>query len=91
MTLCRWKQNPEFAEAIKGVVVAKMLFRLKKIENGDPGWQGAAWFLERQYPHRYARPEVQLNLINGTGGIPASIGPREMQALTRLGYGRSAK
>jgi hypothetical protein len=36
------------------------LARLKRIESGEPGWQGTAWAMERQYPKEFSRPEVQL-------------------------------
>jgi len=41
---------------------ARKLVRLKRIEAGEPGWQGTAWAMERQYPDNFARPEIQLNL-----------------------------
>ena len=38
--------------------------RLSKIESGADGWQGTAWLLERLYPQRFSRPEVQISLQN---------------------------
>ena len=34
----------------------------KKIYKGEPGWQGAAWMLERKYASQFARPDIQLSL-----------------------------
>jgi hypothetical protein len=62
LTLTRWRKIPEFCRAIKSAVAARKLTRLKRIDAGGPGWQGTAWSLERQYPERFARPEIQLNL-----------------------------
>jgi hypothetical protein len=39
-----------------------MVKRLKQIETGANGWQGCAWLMERLYPTRYAKPEVQISL-----------------------------
>jgi hypothetical protein len=38
----------------------RKLDRLKRIEKGEPGWQGTAWAMERLYPKEFSRPEVQL-------------------------------
>ena len=37
----------------------------RKIYKGEPGWQGAAWMLERKYPGQLSKPEVQLSLSTG--------------------------
>ena len=34
----------------------------RKIANGAPGWQGAAWLFERVYPSQFVKPEIQMNL-----------------------------
>jgi len=31
---------------------------------GVDGWQGTAWLVERLYPHRFSRPELQISLQN---------------------------
>src|ERR1700747_1671700 len=59
-TLTCWKKIPEFSGAIKKAVATRKLARLKRIESGEPGWQGTAWAMERQYPKEFSRPEVQL-------------------------------
>jgi len=61
-TLTQWRKIPEFSGAIKTAVATRKLARLKRIEAGELGWQGTAWAMERQYPERFARPEIQLNL-----------------------------
>ena len=38
--------------------------QLSRIESGADGWQGTAWLLERLYPSRFSRPEVQISLQN---------------------------
>jgi hypothetical protein len=69
-TIYNWKQRPEFAEAIKGAVAARLLIRLKRIEAGENGWMGTAWATERMYPFRFSRPEVMLQLQkNGDGEL----------------------
>ena len=60
-TLTRWKKEPEFCGAIKRAMATRKLHRLKRIEAGDPGWQGTAWAIERQYPEQFSRPEIQLS------------------------------
>jgi hypothetical protein len=47
-TLTCWKKIPEFSGAIKRAVAMRKLDRLKRIEKGEPGWQGTAWAMERQ-------------------------------------------
>jgi hypothetical protein len=61
-TLTQWKKIPEFSGAIKRALATRKLARPKRIEAGETGWQGTAWALERQFPERFARPEIQLNL-----------------------------
>jgi hypothetical protein len=34
----------------------------KKIVSGRGYWQGIAWFLERKYPAKFSRPEIQLQV-----------------------------
>ena len=96
LTLTRWKKIPEFCRAIKGAVVARKLCRLRRVENGEPGWQGAAWCLERQDPARFARPEILISqnmLIQNSAPAPfplvrvISIPDHEFeQCLTKPNY-----
>jgi hypothetical protein len=69
-TLMNWKTDPEFFGAIKSAVAARLVMRLKRIENGVDGWQGSAWLTERLLPNRYAKPEVQISL---NAGADASV------------------
>ena len=66
-TLIEWKKDPEFSEAIKSAVAARMVKRLERIESGGNGWQGCAWLTERLMPARYAKPEVQISLGGALG------------------------
>ena len=57
----RWrKSNPEFCVTIKRAEAPRLKVRLERIEAGEAGWQGTAWALERIYPKRFARPDVQF-------------------------------
>ena len=64
VTLTRWKRDQEFCRKIKNAVSTRLAMRLSKIESGADGWQGTAWLLERLYPQRFSRPEVQISLQN---------------------------
>jgi hypothetical protein len=59
--ITRWrKANPEFCGTIKRAEAQRLKARLARIERGEPGWQGTAWALERIYPKRFSRPDIQL-------------------------------
>ena len=45
---------------IKKAEAQRLKARLARIERGESGWQGTAWALERIYPKRFSRPEIQL-------------------------------
>jgi len=49
--------------AIKRSAIRREMVYRRKIWNGKPGWQGAAWFLERKYPQEFARPEILLSYV----------------------------
>jgi hypothetical protein len=61
------RENPKFLSAIKSAEAQRLKLRLARIEAGDQGWQGTAWALERLYPTRFARPEIQqqIAVVNG--------------------------
>lgn len=61
LTLTTWRKRPDFLRDIKHAVSARLLLRLKRIDAGEDGWQGTAWCLERMYPTRFAKPEIQLS------------------------------
>ena len=81
-TLIEWKKDPEFLEAIKSAVSARLLKRLKRIEAAN-GWQGCAWLTERLLPTRYAKPEVLLVLPPGTHSSPPTYHNKSCSSLTR--------
>src|SRR5262249_50232760 len=64
MTLTTWRRDPVFLGKIKNAVSTRLAMRLSRIESGADGWQGTARLLERLYPHRFSRPEVQISLQN---------------------------
>src|SRR5262249_36918236 len=86
-TLTDWKKDPEFLGAIKSAVAARMVKRLKRIENGVVGWQGSAWLNERLMPNRYAKPEVQISLNAGADAsgnrLTLTLNLEEAQRLSR--------
>jgi hypothetical protein len=56
----------KFCQAVKRAELAREKIYRQKVWDGENGWQGTAWFLERKYPQQFSRPEVQLNLQNNT-------------------------
>lgn len=62
VTLTMWKRDPNFMGQIQYAVSQRLLQRLSRIERGELGWQGTSWVLERLYPARFARPEIQLGV-----------------------------
>ena len=57
--------------------------RLSRIESGVDGWQGSAWLAERLMPHRYSKPEVQLNLQTNVvqNNLTITISPEELKEI----------
>lgn len=63
--LNRWKKRHlHFRLAIKKACAERLVYRLETVESGKGNWQGCAWILERMYPTRFSKPEVQLNINN---------------------------
>jgi hypothetical protein len=58
-TLARIKVSPLWPEIQQLSLALELPFR-RKVWQGQPGWQGAAWMLERKYPSQLAKPEIQL-------------------------------
>jgi hypothetical protein len=62
-----------------------MILRLKRIETGADGWQGAAWLTERLLPQRYSKPEVQISLSNSfnqtTNALSITVSPEEIKQI----------
>jgi hypothetical protein len=67
-TLSEWRYDKEFSDAIKSAEGKRLKLRLARVEAGEDGWQGTAWFLERRYPREFSRPEVQFNQQISLGG-----------------------
>lgn len=60
-TLLKIRGMPIWAEIEEMALEMEKPFR-QKIYRGLPGWQGAAWMLERKYPGQLSKPEIQLQL-----------------------------
>ena len=54
-TLHNWLEDEVLAHRVAGARAQRDLVRLKRIENGDAGWQGCAWLLERSNPQLWGR------------------------------------
>ena len=63
-TYHRLKASPEWQQ-VKRAELAREAFHRRRIWKGEPGWQGAAWMLERKYASQLSKPEVQLSLNTG--------------------------
>lgn len=62
-TLAAWQRDDldgEFSGIVKAAQAHRMIGLLGRIKEGSPGWQGAAWFLERRFPQEYCRPELKI-------------------------------
>jgi hypothetical protein len=55
-----------FCPEIKKAEIGKEIIYRKRIWDGEPGWQGAAWFLERKHLTQFSRPETQFLIQNNT-------------------------
>jgi hypothetical protein len=79
--------NAEFLEQIKNAVAVRLAKRLGRVESGCDGWQGTAWILERLYPTRFSKPEVQIQMnseANASGHqLTITISMEEAQRLQR--------
>ena len=85
LTLTKWRRDPEFVRKIKNAVSRRLPVRLSKIESGADGWQGTAWLLERLYPTRFSKPEVQISLNNSfnqtVSALSITISPEEAREI----------
>lgn len=68
-TFCHWVNQPkselqkQLSQALKKAEAQAKAAALSKIQKaGMEGgsWQALAWWLERKFPHEFAKPEVQL-------------------------------
>jgi hypothetical protein len=58
--------------AIKRATIARMrhyIALIRDARENNNHWQRIAWFLERRYPDRWAKPEVLLNLNTGANSV----------------------
>jgi hypothetical protein len=55
-----------FCPEIKKAELEKEVIYRTKIWNGELGWQGAAWYLERKHATQFSRPEVLMQISNNT-------------------------
>jgi hypothetical protein len=84
LTLTKWRRDSEFVRKIKVAVSERLAKRLFRIESGADGWQGTAWLLERLYPTRFSKPEVQISLSNSyqtVNTLSITISPQEARQL----------
>jgi len=63
-TLSQWRRIPEFAEALKKATALRLRDRLLLINARVENWQAISWLVERQFPTRFSRPEIQISLSN---------------------------
>jgi hypothetical protein len=80
-----WRRNPEFVDALRKATAIRLQNRLKTIESRVDGWQAIGWLIERQLPSRFARPEIQLNLIQqnnvAMNSLSITISEKEVKEL----------
>src|SRR5262245_59439088 len=67
-TITEWRKDPEFSGAVKKATAERLLLASGAHRDGEQGWQGPAWALERIYPHRFAGPEVMNQIAVVQGG-----------------------
>jgi hypothetical protein len=62
-TLDAWRnEDDQFSYMLKSARAQKMVNRIGRIDDGEPGWQGSAWMLERRYPQHFSRPELNMTI-----------------------------
>jgi hypothetical protein len=85
VTMTLWRRDPAFVERIKRAVALRLYKRLQRIEAGVEGWQGTGWCLERQFPTRFSKPEVQISLNNSfnqtVNALSITISPEEIKTI----------
>jgi hypothetical protein len=64
-TIQRYRRG-EMCPAIKIAELKREAAYRKKIWAAKGFWQGAAWFLERKYPHQFAAPAIQMQFNSGS-------------------------
>lgn len=79
-TLARIKNSEVWQEIEQKRLSFEKPYR-QKVWQGQPGWQGAAWMLERQYASQLSKPELQLAVNSTTTNNTLVITAEAAQAL----------
>jgi hypothetical protein len=91
-TIQRYRRG-EMCPAIKIAELKREAAYRKKIWAAKGFWQGAAWFLERKYPHQFAAPAVQLqfnsssvtnNTLIVTAEVASTISKRRKEVESKV-------
>jgi|SRR6267378_1703418 len=75
-----------FCPAVKKAEVARLQKYIIKIRDGKQrDWVRIAWFLERRYPERFARPEIQMSFSNSytQNNLQINISSQEAKAIEK--------
>ena len=78
-TLCQWKKEPIFGQALESARAEGVLIKWNQIKkaaetNPSNSWSAIAWLLERGFPSEFGRPEVQLGLtVNSQTNVNNTI------------------
>jgi len=84
-TLCRWRRIPEFDQALKRATAIRLQDRLFLINSRVENWQAIGWLIERQFPTRFSKPEVQISLSNSfnhtVNALSITISPEEAREI----------
>jgi hypothetical protein len=76
------RKDPEFARAVEKASGKMALRLLGKIEKqADENFSAAAWLLERRFVEVFARPEVQLNLIQQNNTTVNTLPSQEIRGI----------
>lgn len=82
-----------FCREIKKAEAARLQKYILKIRDGKQrDWVRIAWFLERRYPDRFAKPEIQLSFSNNYNQNNLSInisGPEAKEIEAEAGPSRA--
>jgi hypothetical protein len=57
-------RHGDLCPSIRKAEIEREIKYRRKIWDGVGNWCGVSWFLERKYPHQFAKPEIQLNWGN---------------------------
>jgi hypothetical protein len=68
-TLRAWSQNPEFAKRIAAAKAFRKLSWLKRIAEGQDGWQGTCWIVQRHYAQEWGNHLLYQRAESGEKNI----------------------